>query len=317
MLRKFTYSSDEAPRMDTCQVFESQMEKLFAVNFDYKAVDSRPLRGNIVTYNGPSLNFASLEFSPHIASCAKPAASPLSAMFVSLQKQGQTHIKQDDRECITQPGDIFIFDPSNPFELETSCTHVYSMYLPRRALLEHAPRIGSLTALRIDGRQGTGALLRIMFDELFAMAPDLKPQALGPIANIMPQLVSTALLSLEQYDAVGPSRMNAFHKSRILTFIQANLRDPGLCAASIARGVGLSTRYVYQLFEDEATSPMKWIWTKRLEQCHREISSPAMRNKTISEIAYDWGFSDAAHFSRSFKAMYGQTPRECRTAAYS
>lgn len=301
--------------MDPCQGFESKMEKLFSVNFDYKAVDTRPLQGHITSYSGSGLSFSSLEFTPHIASCSQRASKPSAAMFVSLQKQGETQIKQQNRECVTQPGDIFIFDPSLPFELETSQTHVYSIYLPRQALLEHVPHIANLTAIRVNGQKGSGSLLRLILDELFLIAPDIKPQALAPISAIMPQLVSTALLSLDQYDEAGPRRTNAFHKSRILSFIQANLHDPNLNARSIAKSVGLSTRYVYQLFEDESTSLMKWIWNKRLEQCRQQISSPAMRNKSISEIAYDWGFSDAAHFSRAFKAIYGQTPRDCRPAS--
>ncbi|NYT67008.1 helix-turn-helix domain-containing protein [Pusillimonas noertemannii] len=312
MLNKFTFSSQETPWADTCQVFENKMEKLFAVNFNYRAVDTRPLHGNITTYNGPSLSLSSLEFTPHIASCSESAPTPSTAVFVSVQKQGETHLKQADRECVTQPGDIFIFDPSSPFRLESSTTHVYSMYVPRRALLEHVPHVSKLTATRIDGKAGAAALLRVMLDELFSLAPSLKPQALPPLSSIFPQLVSTVLLSQEQFDGVGPSRMNAFHKSKILSFIQANLHDPSLNATSIAQGVGLSTRYVYQLFEDESMSLMKWVWAQRLEQCRRQIMSPVLRNKSISEIAYDWGFSDTAHFSRVFKAAYKQTPRECR-----
>ena len=314
MLNKFTYSSQEAPWTDACQVFENKMEKLFAVNFNYSAVDTRPLHGSITSYNSPGFSFSSLEFTPHIASCSEFAPDPPAAIFVSVQKQGETHLKQANRECTTQPGDIFIFDPCSPFRLETSTTHVYSMYVPCQALLEHVPHVSSLTAIRIDGKEGAAALLRVMLDELFSVAPNLKPQALLPLSSIFPQLVSTVLLSQDRLDDVAPSRLNAFHKSKILSFIQANLRDPSLNATSIAKGVGLSSRYVYQLFEGESMSLMKWVWAKRLEQCRRQIASPALRNKSISEIAYHWGFSDTAHFSRVFKAAYKQTPRECRAA---
>jgi AraC-like DNA-binding protein len=35
-------------------------------------------------------------------------------------------------------------------------------------------------------------------------------------------------------------------------------------------------------------------------------------NRTITEIAFGWGFSDAAHFSRIFRARFGCAPRELR-----
>ena len=35
----------------------------------------------------------------------------------------------------------------------------------------------------------------------------------------------------------------------------------------------------------------------------------------MSDIAFSWGFNDAAHFSRSFKEQYGMSPREFRQQA--
>jgi AraC-like DNA-binding protein len=40
-------------------------------------------------------------------------------------------------------------------------------------------------------------------------------------------------------------------------------------------------------------------------------------DRTITEIALKWGFSDAAHFSRSFKASFGISPNAFRRAKTS
>jgi AraC-like DNA-binding protein len=34
--------------------------------------------------------------------------------------------------------------------------------------------------------------------------------------------------------------------------------------------------------------------------------------KSLSEIAYQWGFGDQAQFSRHYRAKYGCTPSEAR-----
>jgi AraC family transcriptional activator of tynA and feaB len=57
---------------------------------------------------------------------------------------------------------------------------------------------------------------------------------------------------------------------------------------------------------------MQWVWSERLERCRRDLEEPLLRVRTVSEIAYSWGFSDVSHFSRSFKQKFGITPRECR-----
>ena len=41
------------------------------------------------------------------------------------------------------------------------------------------------------------------------------------------------------------------------------------------------------------------------------------RNRTIADIAYRFGFSDQAQFSRLFKARFGQTPSEYRSRSAS
>jgi len=35
----------------------------------------------------------------------------------------------------------------------------------------------------------------------------------------------------------------------------------------------------------------------------------------VTDIAFRWGFTDAAHFSRVFKRAFGATPSEIRNAA--
>ncbi len=57
----------------------------------------------------------------------------------------------------------------------------------------------------------------------------------------------------------------------------------------------------------------RWIWQQRLLRCHRELLKPAAG--TISDVAFRWGFSDAAHFSRAFKAQFGPSPRQLRRQA--
>jgi transcriptional regulator GlxA family with amidase domain len=46
--------------------------------------------------------------------------------------------------------------------------------------------------------------------------------------------------------------------------------------------------------------------------CHRDLTDPAMRHRSISEIAFAAGFNDLSHFSRSYRARYGLLPRETR-----
>ena len=70
-------------------------------------------------------------------------------------------------------------------------------------------------------------------------------------------------------------------------------------------------RYLHLLFSRFGTTVSRWILERRLERCRRElvVTGP---HKNITEVAFKWGFNDAAHFSRVFKKRYGVPPREYR-----
>jgi AraC-like DNA-binding protein len=54
---------------------------------------------------------------------------------------------------------------------------------------------------------------------------------------------------------------------------------------------------------------------KRLERCRKALTDPAQSKRSVSEIAYSWGFCDLTHFGRAFRAAYGMLPSECRQLA--
>jgi len=57
------------------------------------------------------------------------------------------------------------------------------------------------------------------------------------------------------------------------------------------------------------------IWSQRLDACERVLRDPRSAGRTITDIAYAFGFSDAAHFSRSFQRRFGAAPSAYRKRA--
>ena len=92
------------------------------------------------------------------------------------------------------------------------------------------------------------------------------------------------------------------------------MSDCELDPESIARGCGISTRYLHELFRDTNQTLGSWIRDQRLEACREALRDQANR-QSVAEIAYRWGFGDQAQFSRAFKAQYGVPPKEFREQA--
>jgi acetamidase/formamidase/AraC-like DNA-binding protein len=99
---------------------------------------------------------------------------------------------------------------------------------------------------------------------------------------------------------------------RICQTIERRLDDPDLTPAGVAQTEGISERYLQKLFEGVGDNFTHYVRERRLQRAWADLSNPAEAHRSISEIAYRYGFSDSAHFSRTFRHRFGLPPREFR-----
>jgi AraC-like DNA-binding protein len=76
---------------------------------------------------------------------------------------------------------------------------------------------------------------------------------------------------------------------------------------ALASSVGLSPSRFLHLFTTSVGVPLRpYVRWLRLQCGARELA----RGKSVADAAYAAGFSDAAHFTRTFRLMIGATPRQ-------
>lgn len=274
--------------------------------------EHQPLEAQMTGFTGRNLRFAELKFSAHKTASRGCPLTPHSRVIVSFHQSGDAVVSQGGREASVPPGSFFIVDPASPFEITTGAMTTRSVYLLRSTLVQLVPELAGLTATPIECHAGPAAILRCAVDAIFDSAECLDGESSERIAEALPHLVAAALRSAEGATAL-PSRLRHMHKERIRRYVKEHLGDPELGPAAIAQAVRLSPRHVHDLFADEPVPLMKWVWAERLDQCRREFADPRLAQRSVSEVAYAWGFSDMSHFSRAFKAKFGVSPREFRT----
>ena len=175
------------------------------------------------------------------------------------------------------------------------------------------PRMLNLRSLRqgtLDGGQAVNrifcALLRAVVDDL----DEMTEEHIRPIEMAVSEFV---ISSLAQRSALGCFDLaTASNFARICQAIETHLGDGDLTLHHIADQQRVSTRYIQKLFQQAGLSFGPYLRQRRLEHCRADLISPALRGLSISDICFRWGFNDAAHFSRSFRAEYGTTPRAFR-----
>ncbi|RWQ31672.1 acetamidase/formamidase family protein [Mesorhizobium sp.] len=128
------------------------------------------------------------------------------------------------------------------------------------------------------------------------------------------ELVASALLGEVREPAGSLTGVQTAHFRRVAATIDARLSDPDLALALIARLEGLSVRYAQKLFEGRGESFSEYVRQQRLEHCRIDLADPNHAHESVAAIGQRWGFRDQSHFSRTFGATFGMSPRQVRRA---
>jgi AraC-like DNA-binding protein len=204
-----------------------------------------------------------------------------------------------------------IYDATRPHRV--TCPASFSkliVSIPRPFFKQRMADVERATALRIPGDVGIGAVAAEFIRSSARRAGELDLRAFAALSDHCADLLVLSLASIGRQGA--PTRNRAMTLARLKRFIEQNLRDPELSAGAVSSGVGLSPRYVNGVFKDAGASVMRYVWTRRLENCRKDLLAAAHAGQSISDIAFGWGFNDLSHFSRSFKQKYGVSPRAYR-----
>jgi AraC-like DNA-binding protein len=165
---------------------------------------------------------------------------------------------------------------------------------------------------RFAGRAGLGdsASGRVAATFMHAMwtnSHDIPGVAGASLGNILAELVGLALAG--EAEAIEPSAAAALRNA--YGAIERRLGDPDLSPASVAHEMQISVRTLHAIFQRSEDSFSAYVRKQRLKRCAADLQNIADR-RSISEIAWRWGFNESAHFSRVFRDTYGVSPREFR-----
>ncbi len=220
------------------------------------------------------------------------------------------HVLDADTAVAVSPWEPHSFNIPNG--ATTTCLVLYikpMWFLENSSSAEFALRFGA-PVLRIDGclRQLVSTLTMLLLqnedhaafnDELFRLTHECFTR-------------SWAARGREERDGIG-RRFNDFRVRRSLRLIQEQVGDD-FAIDELARDVGLSRPHFFKLFKQSmGVTPNVYINTLRSE---RAIDDLLLTEKTVTDIAFDLGFSSQASFTRFFSSNVGIAPSEYRRVAH-
>jgi AraC family transcriptional regulator, positive regulator of tynA and feaB len=224
--------------------------------------------------------------------------------------KGVETVREGARALAVTAGDVVIWDGHTPTDVEiVEAFHKRTLLFPRSRVLAVCPRLAELRALPPLHDNGPARLL-VRYMNALAVESALEGAAGVAAANAALELLRAAV---EPCVPTGRAATREAMRAEIRRYVKTHLQDPKLGPASIARAYAISVRALHALFEDVDASVAGLVRTERLARCLEDLQRP--NGGSVTDIAFRWGFCDAAHFSRVFKRAFGVTPSEVRHQA--
>lgn len=231
-------------------------------------------------------------------------------------------IQQNGCDADLHQGSFTIVSTSRPFrarirpESEQRAFSAVHVRMPGPLVRRCIPNIDALCGREVPALPGSSRMMLSLFELALTEIPHLSGEGRTRFGRNLLEVFSQVAIPLASDDEAprvsrGGARERTFRIAR--AFIAAQLSDPALDPRRVAEHCGVSTRFLHACFETLSDrSVAQTIRESRLDACRQALSNPALRQRTVIQIAGDWGFDDPAHFCRLYKAHFGRTPREER-----
>ena len=241
------------------------------------------------------------------------ARSKRAMFFIHMQLEGESLNRQDGREARLLPGDFTLCDTTRPYEIHFDTPNrMFVLGIPEALMRRHLACPESVVAIPMSGADGMSGLFSSFLRDFWKQCRnDLDPLVVPRVTNAILDLVASAYTSLPQGQSDRSSLATA-HRIRIVNYIEAHLGDPDLTPMRVAHACKMTARYLHHLFSQESETVARYILRRRLEECSRALTVQSQRGRTVTAIAFDYGFNSPTHFGRVFRARYGVTPRDFR-----
>jgi len=237
--------------------------------------------------------------------------------FLHMQLQGQLSVAQDGRECVLDLGEMVMCDSASPYTLEYAdpCSTLV-LIIGAADLKKRLPAPAEMLGVKLSGRHGLTATTSLMMRSIWeqGQAGLLPPDAAASISESLLDVFATSCVAAG-VGLIANSAVSVGRRLHIRRYIEVHLRDPDLSARSIAAAFGISPRYLHIIFSGEDETVSNYVLRRRLEETARQLADAAWRRRTITEVAFGWGFNNATHFARVFKDRFGRSPRDYRASA--
>jgi AraC-like DNA-binding protein len=315
--RLMWFSSDALPPRDRFEIWRDTMtRKLLRVAID--PMSETPFRAKAVLRSLPQLRVGIGSIGPSIHHRTREIAANENddvALLVNLR--GQFVVRRGGSDWRLGPGDGFLLEchELGDFVAPETGTQL-CVRLARPTLGAFARHVEGAFG-RVIPAQNEALGLLITYARTLARGEIEYSPAAGKVAVDYVSDLTALLVGSTGEPAVlaGRRGLPAARLAAAKTYIRERLGQQGLTAERVASAIGITPRYLRQLFEAEARSFTAYVLEERLAQAFAMLNSRRLTTQPIAGVAFEVGFGDLSYFNRAFRRRFDCTPRDVRAEA--
>lgn len=244
---------------------------------------------------------------PLVRSASDIRSDPRDHIMLFKVLQGKIGVHQADRMAVASPGDMVVYDQTKPFTVDfMGVSRAFVVAVPRSQAISRLDDAAPLMARRICGKSYAGHFAQSLMSQLQHSGEDMPAGFVAKMESSTLDLIFGSIEECLRPAGGGQKDRKAQQLRKIKDYMLGNLQDSDLTIDLVCLSQGISPSSLNRLFGSEGTTPMRWLWKMRLQTARDTILKGS--GLSITDIAFDFGFTDVSHFSRAFKAEFGQSP---------
>lgn len=233
------------------------------------------------------------------------------SVLLHLQSSGNSVNFQQGQIATIAPGDGALCDADRGYVVDFLTPYeMFVVELPIANVVAYDPAfdLDRLAGHKVDSHRSQLLLsfLRTAWDQRACLDADADWR--DCVSRTSLDLAMRAISRSHPDDVVGAS---AELRRAVIGHIRTNLNDAELRTSTIAAALRVSPRSVQSVFERLATTTSGFILQSRLDRAANALVDAPGR-QSMTDLAFDCGFSDSAYFSKCFSRRFGVPPRNYR-----
>ncbi|WP_299707084.1 helix-turn-helix domain-containing protein [uncultured Tateyamaria sp.] len=198
---------------------------------------------------------------------------------------------------------LTVVDYSRPIDMFIRDVQELGVYLPHSAIDFQPGQMNAQTNFCLDSAAGRilSSTMATTYSQLHQATIEDASSIASGFAGLVRGLLEGGAMSQNE------SKMQQARARSMRDFLERNLRDPDLSAATLQKAFGASRATIFRDFSGYG-GIARYILNRRLERALSDLAEAAPKRGEVTRTAEHWGFLCASQFSRAFRSRFGFAP---------